>query len=135
MPEGLKRFHHSRQSHFITFTCYHRLPKLHTSEVRDLVVAALEHARVSYHFRTYGLVIMPEHVHLLISELDRATIVQAVQSFKIASSKWVARSGRHEQGQPLWQKRYYDRNLRDYQEFVDKPRYLHRNPVKRGLCS
>ena len=35
----------------------------------------------------------------------------------------------------FWQKRYYDRNVRDYREFMIKLRYLHRNPVKRGLVS
>ena len=34
---------------------------------------------------------------------------------------------------PFWQKRYYDRNVRDAREFAVKLRYLHRNPVKRGL--
>jgi len=33
----------------------------------------------------------------------------------------------------FWEKRYYDRNIRDEQEFRAKLRYLHRNPVKRGL--
>jgi hypothetical protein len=33
----------------------------------------------------------------------------------------------------FWQKRYYDRNVRDEREFMEKLRYLHRNPVKRGL--
>src|SRR5579864_6820814 len=40
-------------------------------------------------------------------------------------------------GQPsgvFWQKRYYDRNVRDEREFVEKLRYIHRNPVKAGLC-
>ena len=34
---------------------------------------------------------------------------------------------------PFWQKRYYDRNVRDEDEFTVKLRYLHRNPVARGL--
>jgi putative transposase len=40
-----------------------------------------------------------------------------------------------EPGEPaqLWQKRYYDRNVRDHREFLEKLRYIHRNPVKRGL--
>ena len=33
MPQGLRRFHHTGQSHFITFTCYHRLAKLDTGVV------------------------------------------------------------------------------------------------------
>ena len=34
----------------------------------------------------------------------------------------------------FWQKRYYDRNVRDADEFAVKLRYIHRNPVKRGLA-
>ena len=36
---------------------------------------------------------------------------------------------------PFWQIRYYDRYMRDYDEFAEKLRYIHRNPVRRGLCS
>jgi putative transposase len=36
---------------------------------------------------------------------------------------------------PFWQARYYDRNVQDYEEFAVKLRYLHRNPVKRGLVA
>ena len=35
----------------------------------------------------YGFVVMPEHVHLLISELQRGTVANAIQSLKIASAK------------------------------------------------
>jgi putative transposase len=34
----------------------------------------------------------------------------------------------------FWQKRYYDFNIRKYPQFVEKLRYIHRNPVKDGLC-
>jgi len=33
----------------------------------------------------------------------------------------------------FWQKRYYDFNIRNYPQFVEKLRYIHRNPVKQGL--
>ncbi len=102
--------------------------------MRDTVVAALEQARVRYGFRVYGFVIMPEHLHLLVSEPDRGRLANAVQSLKIASAKRT-RPARQFEGRssPLWQKRYYDFNIRDYQQFVDKLRYIHRNPVRRGL--
>ena len=35
----------------------------------------------------------------------------------------------------FWQKRYYDRNVRDETEFREKLRYIRRNPLKRGLVS
>jgi len=36
--------------------------------------------------------------------------------------------------QHFWQKRYYDFNIRNYPQIVEKLRYIHRNPVKAGLC-
>jgi putative transposase len=75
---------------------------------------------------------MPEHAHLLIAEPESAA--KAVQALKISSSLRTARARDcSECRSPLWQKRYYDRNIRDYAEFVEKPQYIHRNPVKRGL--
>jgi putative transposase len=134
MPSDLRRFHHSGQSHFVTFTCYKRRPHLDGAKICELFVMALERARVRYQFRVYGFVVMPEHVHLLISEPERETVATAIQSLKLSSSLRTA-SGRECDGQrsPLWQKRYYDRNIRDYDEFVEKLRYIHRNPVARGL--
>jgi putative transposase len=34
----------------------------------------------------------------------------------------------------FWQKRYYDFNIRNCPQFGEKLRYIHRNPVKLGLC-
>src|SRR5271157_5066800 len=87
MPRGLYRFHHARTAHFITFTCYHRFPHLAVPEVRDLFVKALERTRTLYRVRVYGFVVMPEHVHLLISEPERGTIANVIQSLKISSAK------------------------------------------------
>ena len=75
---------------------------------------------------------MPEHVHLLISEPEVEVLAKAIQALKIA----VARRAMHyEKGEgTFWQKRYYDHNVRTAQSFVEKLRYIHRNPVKRGLA-
>src|SRR5919205_823673 len=68
MPLGLTRFHQSGQSHFVTFCCYHRRPLLATDESRRIFESALERVRRSYRLYVYGYVVMPEHVHLLLSE-------------------------------------------------------------------
>jgi putative transposase len=128
MPEGLKRYHHSRQSHFITFSCYHRQPRFCAAEQFQVFVSSLEHIRHEYGMRVFGYVIMPEHVHLLLSEPERATLAQALQALKVSVAKRA-----QQKGDVFWQKRYYDRNVRDHEEFVEKLRYMHRNPVKRGL--
>src|SRR5947209_3451010 len=68
MPWGLARFHHSGQSHFVTFCCYHRCRLLTTDESRRAFESALERVRRSFRLQVYGYVVMPEHVHLLLSE-------------------------------------------------------------------
>ena len=76
---------------------------------------------------------MPEHVHLLVSEPPQMTIADAMRFLKLTFAKRLhARIGATD-ASSFWQKRYYDRNVRDAREFSIKLRYLHRNPVKRGL--
>src|SRR5271169_956316 len=136
MPRGLYRFHHSRTAHFITFTCYHRFPYLADPAVRDVFVQALERARTRYGARVYGFVVMPEHVHLLLSEPERGTVANVMQSLKIASARRAKQlPGTHYLLEPFWQKRYYDRNEWDHKEFVEKLKYIHRNPVTRNLAA
>jgi putative transposase len=134
VPRGLYRFHYARTAHFITFTCYHRYAQLAEPSARDLFVEALERTRALYRMKVYGFVVMPEHVHLLISEPERGTVATAIQSLKISSAKRGKRAHAvREQGIPFWQKRYYDRNEREHKEFIEKLKYIHRNPVKRNL--
>ena len=133
MPRGLYRFHHSGSSHFITFTCYHRYQHLAATSVRDLFVKALERTRLLYDMRVYGFVVMTEHVHLLISEPRQGTVATAIQSLKISSAKRArqAQPGRGSEA-PFWQKRYFDRKVWG-KELIEKLKYIHRNPVRRGL--
>src|SRR5579863_2052358 len=82
MPWGLKRFHETGQNHFLTFSCYHRQPKLAAPEACDAFLSALERVRESYRLCVYGYVVMPEHVHLLMNEPEHSTLAQALKSLK-----------------------------------------------------
>jgi putative transposase len=129
MPWGLQRFHESGQSHFVTFCCYHRRPLFTASPPKRIFEAALERIRRSFRLCVYGYVVMPEHVHLLLSEPERETLAEALKSLKQGVSRRLIGEAEH-----FWQKRYYDFNIRNHRQFVEKLRYIHRNPVKRGLC-
>jgi len=79
-----------------------------------------------------GYVVMPEHVHLLVGEPERSTLAVAIQMLK----QNVARELGHAHPLPrFWQRRYYDFNVWTEQKRVEKLKYLHRNPVTRGLVS
>jgi len=68
-------------------------------------------------------------VHLLLSEPGRKTLAVAIKSLKQGVSRRLIGDAEH-----FWQHRYYDFNIREYPQFLEKLRYIHRNPVMRGLC-
>ena len=72
----------ARNLHFITFSCYHRAPLLGTPEARRVFEQTLENVRQWYALYVTGYVVMPEHVHLLISEPERGTLAIAIQMLK-----------------------------------------------------
>jgi hypothetical protein len=80
MPWGLTRYHHSGQSYFVTFSCYQRRPLFMTDASRRLFENALERVRRSFRLRVYGYVVMPEHIHLLVSEPERDTLADVLKS-------------------------------------------------------
>lgn len=137
MTRGLTRLQHTGHAHFITFTCYRRMRHLTDDKACAAVLRALENTRRRYGLRVYGFVLMPEHVHLLLSEPERGTLARALQSLKSASARTARRRSAEnmEERAPFWQARYFDRYMRDHQEFSEKLRYIHRNPVKRGLSA
>ena len=132
MPTGLKRYSQARQLHYISFTCYHRAPHLATTAARDLFERTLERVRRWYGFYINAYVVMPEHVHLLLSEPERSTVAVAIQMLK----QIVARKAHGPAtGQPFWQRRYYDFNVWSDEKLFEKMNYIHQNPVRRGLVA
>jgi putative transposase len=117
MPSGLKRFQKAESLHFITFSCFHRLPLLETPGARETVEAVLEQTRARHHARVYAYVLMPEHIHLLVNEPPQMVLAQFLKAVKQMTSRKL-RGAREK----FWQDRYYDSNV-------------HRNPVKRGLVA
>jgi|ERR1051326_1613631 putative transposase len=129
MPWSLKRFQQSGQTHFVTFSCYRRQPFLTPTTSKQLFETTLERIRRKFRLRIYGYVVMPEHVHLLVGEPEMEALDVALKSLKQSISRRLIGTREH-----FWQKRYYDFNIRNRHQFVAKLRYIHRNPVKRGLC-
>jgi putative transposase len=126
MPSQLKRFQQTKDIHFLTFSCHDRLPYLATVVVCDLFEQTLEQMRRRYVFHVFGYVIMPEHVHMLVSEPGRGLLDRAIQALKTSVSK-------QSDPRPFWLARYYDFNVHSEEKRVEKLKYIHRNPVTRGL--
>jgi putative transposase len=144
MPSGLHRSYGAHHLHFITFSCYRRLPLLNSARARDRFLSILEQTRERYRFVVVGYVVMPEHVHLLVTEPDVGTPSTVMQVLKQRTARALLpkrkRSNpqqRHlfgeEPRRAFWQPRFYDFNVWTTKKRIEKLRYMHRNPVKRGL--
>jgi putative transposase len=147
MPSGLGRCYGRGHLHFITASCYRREPLLGTARGRDLFVKVLEQVRQKYRLVVVGYVVMPEHFHLLIREPERANPSVVIQALKLGVARRILasrqRQQRRQRNQPwlwqdtvsnrMWQARFYDFNVWSGRKRVEKVRYIHRNPVRRGL--
>jgi len=123
------RYQNQRCLHFITFSCYRRMRLLDSPAAKETFERTLERVRVWYGCYIVGYVVMPEHVHLLISEPERSKLSVTIQMLKQIASQRL-----HAQPLPrFWQVRYYDFPVWSEAKRIEKLRYMHRNPVKRGL--
>ena len=147
MPSGLHRTYGAHHLHFITCSCYRRLPFLGSARCRDRFLSILEQTRQRYRFVVVGYVVMPEHIHLLLTEPEIGTPSTVMQGLKqrTAHALLPQRRRRNPRQRDLfepepprrvfWQARFYDFNVWTTKKRVEKLRYMHRNPVKRGLAS
>ena len=146
MPKNLRRITGRRDLHFITFCCYQRRPLLASVRSRNLVIEILREVRAKYGFSLVGYVIMPEHVHLLISESAAVPPAKVIQVFKQRVSRRMRGKKRShasqlalafpEEGRKLrrfWQRRYYDFNVYSRNKLWEKLEYMHENPVQERL--
>lgn len=147
MPKKLKRYYGRGDLHFLTFSCYRPLPLLRTIRARNVFVDALGKIRERHQFLLVGYVVMPEHVHLLISEPPRVTPSVVLKALKQRVSRDLRKNKRRVSAAQLrlpfmsanvglprfWQPRFYDFNVYSAKKKREKLEYMHANPVKRGL--
>jgi putative transposase len=123
------RYQNQHCLHFITFSCYRRMKLLDSASARDTFEHELERVRRWYGCYVTGYVVMPEHVHLLLSEPERGTLSLVIQMLKQITS----RNLRPPEQPRFWQVRYYGFPVWSENKRIEKLRYIHRNPVRRGL--
>ncbi len=132
MPRNLKRYSGEGDLHFITFSCYRRLPLLASAAARNQFVRVLDEVRVKYGFPLVGFTVMPEHVHLLIGESAQGTPSTVIHNLKLKVSKRLRR-GEESKLPRFWYPRFYDFNIYKSKKIREKLEYMHSNPVTRGL--
>ncbi|PQO43721.1 REP-associated tyrosine transposase [Blastopirellula marina] len=138
--------------HFLTFSCFQRLPLLARERTCRFFIDGLQRSREKNPFQLWAFVIMPEHIHLVLLPEENVKIKDILSSLKQSVSKraiqWLRENSpeflpRLEDVQPSGKRCYrfwqrgggYDRNLRSTRDIHEKLRYVHLNPVRRGLVA
>ena len=95
---------------------------------QDLIATWQRFDGERYHLRAW--VVMPNHVHVLITMIPGHTLGAIVQSWK----SWTGKRIKAITKTVTWQRDYWDRFIRDNAHYAQAVSYIHDNPVKAGLC-
>ena len=135
VPPDAAHYQKADRPLFVTFRKGSRYP--FPPEARDAVLhhCLHDHGR---RYRLHAAVVMPEHVHLLLTPLRDETswhysLCSILKLIKGTSARSVNKlSG---SGGPVWQEESFDHVLRSQESFEEKLEYIRQNPVRRGLVT
>ncbi|MGD0989952.1 MAG: transposase [Candidatus Sulfotelmatobacter sp.] len=120
-------------TYFVTFSTFHRR-KLFTVEIYvRLLLKTLYRYRREGRYELHAFVVMPEHVHLLLTPENNVTIERAVQLIKGAYSHDLGSIiGRQSE---IWERGFTDHRIRNEMDFAHHRNYIHQNPVERRMVN
>jgi putative transposase len=117
--------------YFITASAFQKQQLFQSDRMARLFLDALQHYRLQKKYLLHAFVVMPDHFHLLITPME--TLERALQLIKEGFS-YRARKELGFAGE-IWQPSYYDRRVRDIEEYLGYREYIQMNPVKKRLVS
>ncbi len=147
-----KRWDIPSSAHYLTFSCFKRQPFFQSELACRWFLDTLNTARTKQPFDLWAYVIMPEHVHIVLLPGVETKISAILKTIKLSLARkfliWVRRENssflaQMKDRQPngkvayrFWQRGGgHDRNLRSNHDVHEKIRYIHANPVRRGLVA
>ena len=120
-------------TYFVTFSTWQRRRLFVVENYVRLFLQTLYRYRREGRFQLHTFVIMPEHVHLLLTPANNVTIEHAVQLIKGGYSHALGSIlGRKRE---IWQRGFTDHRIRDDRDFLNHQNYIHQNPVERRLVN
>ncbi|SRR6266852_2455062 len=118
-------------TYFITACAFQKQQLLQSERMARLFLDVLLNCRSQEKYLLHEFVLMPDHFHLLITPLS--TLERALQLIKGGYS-FRAKKELGFQGE-IWEKSFYDRRVRDWEQYCAFRLYIHWNPVERCLVS
>jgi len=119
-------------SYFVTTKCWQGRSTFQVTEIAEILLTTLFHYRDSGAYLLHEFVIMPDHLHVMLTPNSETSLEKAVQLIKGGSSHQIhkVRGGKME----IWQVGFHDWTIRDLEDWKAKSNYLRMNPLTARLC-
>jgi len=117
------------ETYALTTATYQRRAVFVRTENAELLVRTLLHYRDQGRYQLHGFVVMPEHLHVLLTPSESQTIERCAQCIKGGFSHEVRKQFAGE----VWQVGFHEHRIRDGEDFRKQLGYIAANPGKRGL--
>ena len=118
---------HKPGTYFITAPTYNRRRLFQVGATAELLLDTLQHYRREGHYKLHAFVVMPDHIHILLTP-EKIALERALMLIKGGFSRRLASK------LPVWQRGFTDRRIRDREDFITHRDYIHNNPVRARLC-
>jgi len=110
-------------TYFITSATFNRRRLFQVEANANLFLETLQHYRREGNYKLHAFVVMPDHIHLLLTP-QQITLERTIGLIKGGFS--------HRLGSklPIWQRGFTDHRIRNREELVQHRDYIHQNPVR-----
>lgn len=123
----------SSSTYFTTAGVWNKMHLLQSERMADLFCDMLLEKQALNLFLLHAFVVMPNHIHLLLTVRQGSTLERTMQLIKGGFSREAGKV--LNLAHPFWQKSFVDRRVRDTGEFERFREYIHQNPVVANLCN
>jgi len=120
-------------SYFVTTKCWQGRRVFQVPEIAEILVRTIVNHREREAFLLHEFVVMPNHLHILLTPSDATSLEKVVQLIKGGSSHAIHKQ--REQRMEIWQEGFYDWTIRDADDWHSKAGYIRMNPVRAMLVT
>ncbi len=123
--------HYDRRTFFLTTSCDGHRRLLQSERMAQLLIDTLLHYRDEGRYELHEFVVMPDHLHVLLTVSTAMTIERAAQFIKGGFSYRVS----HELGMKhvIWQRGFSDSRILAADDYRSRATYIRQNPVRAGI--
>ena len=117
--------------YFVTTDTWQKHPLFISVALANIVVEQILSCRERGFYKLHAFVVMPDHLHVLLTPGDATTVEKAMQMIKGGSAH---RMGLERPNKfPIWHAGFHDRWMRNAEEYRSSMRYIEQNPVEAKL--